>query len=79
MNSEMAQAAAYMGAAFVMGLGSIGIAFGQGMIGSKAIEAISKSPESAIANLRNTMLLALGIVETAAIYAFIIAMLLIYS
>ncbi|MBT3827645.1 ATP synthase F0 subunit C [bacterium] len=79
MNSEIAQAAAYIGAAIVMGMGSIGIAFGQGKIGSVTIEAMSRSEEKAIGNLRNTMLLALGIVETAAIYAFIVAMLLIYA
>ena len=67
--------AAYLGAAFVMGIGSIGPALGQGLVGAKACENIGKYPESA-GKIRNTMFLALGIIETSSIYAFIIAILL---
>ena len=68
--------AAYFGAAFAMGVGTIGPALGQGNIGGKACENIGKYPESA-SNIRNTMFLAMGIVETSAIYAFLIALFLI--
>lgn len=68
--------AAYIGAAFVMGIGTIGPALGQGNIGGKACENIGKYPESA-SNIRNTMFLSMGIVETSAIYAFLIALFLI--
>ncbi|MCK9544055.1 MAG: ATP synthase F0 subunit C [Novosphingobium sp.] len=64
--------AAYLGAAFVMGIGTIGPALGQGHIGAKAIENIGKYPESAGA-IRTSMFFALAAVETSAIYAFLIA------
>jgi len=41
-NSVMMKVAAYIGAALVMGIGSIGPAIGQGMIGSKAFEVLQK-------------------------------------
>ena len=66
-----AKAAALMGAAFVMGIGSIGPALGQGFIGMKACENIGKYPESAT-SIRNAMLIACTLVETAAIYALLI-------
>ena len=39
------QAAAFLGAAIVMGVGSIGPALGQGMIGKAACDAVGKNPE----------------------------------
>lgn len=69
--------AAYIGAAFVMGVGTIGPALGQGLIGSKACENIGKYPDSAN-TIRTTMFLSMGIVETCAIYAFLIALFLIF-
>ncbi len=71
-----AKAAAFIGAAVAMGIGSLGPALGQGFIGMKACESIAKCPEKA-GELRTTMLLAMGLVETSAIYALLIAILLI--
>jgi len=71
-----AKAAAFIGAAIAMGLGSIGPALGQGFIGTKATESIGKYPESAD-KIRMTMMIAMAIVESSAIYAFLIALLLI--
>ena len=68
--------AAYFGAAIAMGIGNIGPALGQGMVASKAVENMGKYPE--VANkIRTTMLVALGIIEASAIYAFVIAIVLI--
>ena len=67
-----AKAAAYIGAAIAMGLGSLGPAIGQGLIGMKACENIGKYPESA-GRVRTTMMIAMGLVETSAIYALLIA------
>lgn len=69
--------AAYIGAAFAMGIGTIGPALGQGNIGARACENIGKYPESA-GQIRTTMFLSMGIVETSAIYAFLIALFLIF-
>jgi F-type H+-transporting ATPase subunit c len=73
----MAKAAAYLGAALVMGIGTIGPALGQGLIGSKACETLGKYPESAN-KVRLSMLLAMGFVESSAVYALIVAILLIF-
>ena len=67
-----AQAAAFLGAAITMGLGSLGPALGQGLIGMKACENIGKYPESAN-KIRTTMIIALTIVESSAIYCLLIA------
>ncbi|MCX5922715.1 MAG: ATP synthase F0 subunit C [Candidatus Dependentiae bacterium] len=73
-----AKVAAYMGAALVMGIGSIGPALGQGLIGMKACENIGKYPESS-GKISQTMMIAMGLVETSAIYALLIALLLIFK
>ena len=66
-----AKAAAYLGAA-------LGPALGQGLIGMKACENIGKYPESS-GKLRTVMMIAMGMVETSAIYCFLIALLLIFA
>ena len=71
------KASAYIAAAFVMGVGSIAPAYSQGLIGAKACESIGKYPESAD-KIRLTMAISLGIVESSAIYAFLIALFLIF-
>lgn len=67
-----AKAAAYIGAAIAMGIGSIGPALGQGFIGSAALNNLGKYPESS-GKIRATMMIAMGIVESAAVYSLIIA------
>ncbi len=74
--STYAQAAAFIGAAIAMGVGSIGPALGQGMIGKAACDAVGRNPESG-SKMRMMMLIAMGLVETSAIYAFVIAILLV--
>lgn len=67
-----AKAAAFLGAALAVGVGSIGPALGQGFIGMKACENIGKYPGSA-KDIRTAMFLAMGIVETALIYCGLVA------
>jgi F-type H+-transporting ATPase subunit c len=71
------KAAAYLGAAIVMGVGTIGPALGQGLVGMKACENIGKYPESS-GQIRGAMILAMSLIETSAIYALLIALLLIF-
>ncbi len=66
------KAAAFLGAAITMGIGTIGPALGQGFIGMKACESIGKYPESS-GKVRTAMMISMGLVETEAIYALIIA------
>ena len=72
-----AKAAAFLGAAFAMGVGAIGPSIGQGLIGTKACECIGKYPESA-SKIRTTMMISMAIVESSALYAFLIAGLLVW-
>lgn len=69
--------AAYIAAGLCMGLGSLGPALGQGFIGGKACESIGKKPEQSGAIMR-TMIVALGFVESSAIYALLISLLLLF-
>jgi len=72
------KAVAFFSAALAMGFGSIGPALGQGMIGAKACESVGKYPKS-FGNIRTIMFIAMGLVETAALYCLVIALLLIFS
>jgi F-type H+-transporting ATPase subunit c len=75
--AEYAKAAAFIGAAITMGFGSLGPALGQGIIAMKACENIGKYPESS-GNIRTTMMIAMAIVESSAIYCLIISLALLY-
>ena len=68
--------AAYFGAAIAMGIGAIGPALSQGIVAAKSVESMGKYPEMSN-KIRMAMLIALGIIETSAFYAFIIALLLV--
>lgn len=72
-----AKAAAFLGAAIAMGVGTIGPALGQGIIGAKACENIGKYPESA-SQISKAMLLAMILVETSAIYALVVSMMILF-
>jgi len=69
--------AAYIGAAFAVGIGTIGPALGQGKIASTACENIGKYPESS-GKIFQAMMFGLVACETSSIYALVIAILLIF-
>lgn len=64
-------AAVLVGAAIAMSLGTIGPAFAQGFIGTKACENVGKYPES-YSKIRMTMIISMGLVETCALYVLLI-------
>jgi len=74
-DAEMVKVAAYAAAGLCMGIGTLGPAIGQGLIGSRACESIGKRPESQ-KPVFNAMMLALAFVESATIYALVISLLL---
>ena len=74
---EWAKVAAYIAAGACMGIGTIGPALGQGLIGSKACESIGKKPEAA-GLITRTMFLALVFVESTAIYALVVSLVLLF-
>lgn len=68
--------AALLGAGICMGFGSLGPALGQGLTGAKACEAVGRKPESS-GLIMKTMIAALAITESSAVYCFFIALILI--
>ena len=58
--------------ALLMGFAILGAAIGQGMVGSKAMEAMARQPEIA-GQIRISMILALALIEALAIYGLLIA------
>lgn len=69
--------ASYTGAGLCMGLGAIGAALGVGYTGSLATQALSQKPEQSSVIVKN-MLIGQAVAESAAIFALVIAILLIY-
>ena len=62
--------------AILMGVSVAGAAIAQGMVGSKTVESMARQPELA-GQLRTAMILALGLIESLAIYALLIAFMLV--
>ncbi len=54
----------------------IGAAFAQGMTASKTMESMARQPEIA-GQLRSTLILSLGLIESLAIYGLLIAFMLV--
>jgi F-type H+-transporting ATPase subunit c len=74
---ELAKVAAYIAAGVCMGIGTIGPSLGLGFIGGRACESIGKKPESSGVIIR-AMVLALAFVESTAIYALLISLVLLF-
>jgi F-type H+-transporting ATPase subunit c len=72
------KAMASLGAAFVMGIGTIGPALGQGMVASAACKVIGQNPESK-SKVQTAMVIGLGMIESVALFAFLVAMALIFA
>lgn len=66
-----------MAAAIAVGLAAAGGAIGMGMGIAKSVEGISRQPE-AEGKIRTTLMLGLVFVETAIIYALVVAILIIF-
>ena len=56
-------------------LGSIGPAFGIGMLASKAMEAMGRNPEAA-GKIQTAMILTTAFCEAIAIYALVVALII---
>jgi F-type H+-transporting ATPase subunit c len=75
---DMVKAIAYCAAAFAVGIGTLGPAIAQGLIGSRACENIGKYPENLNA-IRTMAFAALAMVETLVLFAVLIALVIIVS
>jgi ATP synthase F0 subunit c len=76
-HSTLINIASYGGAGVCMGLGAIGAGLGEGYTGGLANEAQSQNP-SAKGQILKTMLIGQAVAESAAIFALVIAVLLIF-
>lgn len=72
------QAAKYLAAGICMGLGAIGPGIGEGYIGGKAIEAMSRNPEMAD-RIFTTMIVADAIAESTGIYSLVVALVILFA
>ena len=72
-----AAAVQYMGAALAIGLGALGPAIGIGLAVRGAMEALGRNPEAA-GDIRTTMIIGAALAEAVAIYAFVIAIIILF-
>lgn len=68
----------YAGAAIGLGMIVIGAGIGIGFIGSKALEAVSRQPESK-SDIMSLMILSAALVEGIAFFAAIICLLIVFT
>ena len=64
-------------AAIAIALGAIGPALGIGMLAAKAMEALGRNPEAAD-SIRQNMILAIAFAEAIAIYALVVAVIILF-
>ena len=67
-----------IGAGLVMGLGACGSAIGMGIAASKALEAAARQPEI-FGKLQTMLLTSIVFMESVAIYALVVSLLLIFT
>jgi F-type H+-transporting ATPase subunit c len=65
-------------AAFCMAIGSIAPALGEGRAVAQALAAIAQQPDES-ATISRTLLIGLAMIESIAIYCFVIAIVLIFA
>ena len=66
-----------LGAAIAIGFGAIGPGIGIGLLAGKALEALGRNPEAA-GPVQQNMILGLAFAEAIAIYALVIAILILF-
>jgi F0F1-type ATP synthase membrane subunit c/vacuolar-type H+-ATPase subunit K len=76
--AAFASASYYVGGGLAIGFGAIGAALGEGYTAGLASEALSEKPESAGEVIKN-MLVGQAIAESAAIFALVVAIVLLFS
>jgi F-type H+-transporting ATPase subunit c len=70
--------ASIIAAGLTMAIGSVGPAIGEGLALSRALSAIAQQPDEANVITR-TLFVGLAMVESTAIYCFVISIILIFS
>ena len=78
MENAIMVAAALIGAGVCMGLAAIGAGLGDGMVTSRFIEGITRQPEAQGKLFTNT-LISVGLIESMAIIATVVALIMLYA
>ncbi len=66
-----------LAAGLAIGLGAIGPGIGIGLLASKAMEAIGRNPEAA-GKVQAAMILAIAFTEAIAVYALVVALIILF-
>ena len=69
---------AVMAAGFGMGIAAFGTGIGQGIAINKSVEGIARNPEAS-GKITVTMLIGLAMIESLAIYALVVALIILYA
>jgi F-type H+-transporting ATPase subunit c len=75
--ADIVAAAKYIAAGFVMAIGSIGSALGEGNVAAHALDGMARQPEIEGALMR-TMVLGQAITESTGIYSLVVAIVLLF-
>ena len=78
MENAIMVAAALIGAGITMGLAAICSGLGDGLVTSKFIEGLTRQPEAKDTLFTNT-LISVGLIESMAIIATVIALIMLYA
>lgn len=70
-------AAKYVGAALAIGIGALGPGVGMGFLVGKALEAMGRNPEAA-PKIQLAMFLGIAFTEAIAIYALVVALIILF-
>ncbi|MCI5039918.1 MULTISPECIES: F0F1 ATP synthase subunit C [Donghicola] len=78
MTNDLVQAVSILAAALSVGFGALGPALAEGRAVAAAMEAIARQPEAA-GTLSRTLFVGLAMIETTAIYALVVALLVLFA
>ena len=77
-NSAIVAVASIITAGLTIAIGSLGPAFGQGKAVSQALSSIAQQPDAAN-TITRTLFVGLAMIESTAIYCFVVSMILIFA
>lgn len=77
-NAELIAVASILSAGLTIGMGSIGPALGEGRALAQALAAIAQQPDEAN-TITRTLFVGMAMVESTAIYCFVVSMILIFA
>lgn len=72
------ESAKMIGAALAVGIGAIGAGIGEGILASKAMEAIGRNPEVQ-EKITPLLFISMAIVESTSIYGLVVALIILFG